>query len=167
MGASGWQVVAGLVAIAGLFFTIGGFIWGHGKGVGKNSQRWEQTTQVLQEVRNEFEGLQSSLNNCQKVSASNKASHNEKFAAGSAEQDKLRQALNDVHKALHAHEASQEVHTNSEWRQATISRMEIIYSNMDKRLQSFETNVGGRLGSLESTMHAFFNSGKGKPKNEA
>jgi chromosome segregation ATPase len=167
MGASGWQVVAGLIALAGLLFTISGFIWGHGKGAGKNAERWKQTTQVLQEFKAEFENLQDSLTNCQNASASTRASNQEKLQANKDETGQLRASLNEVHKALHSHEASQEVHTNGEWRQATISRMELIYKNMDDRLKSFESNLGGRLGAIEATLNAFFNSGKGKTKNEA
>jgi len=166
MGAGGWQVVAGLVAIAGLLFTIGGFIWGHGKGAGKNAQRWEQTTKVLQAFQDDFEALQDSLTNCQTASASNQASTKEKMENNKGDVKALQDDVKNLTGALHKHEASQDVHTNQEWRTSTIARMEMVFQNVDKRLSSFESNMGGRIGSLENKINGFFNSGNktGKEK---
>lgn len=167
MGVSGWEVVAGLVAVAGLLFTIAGFIWGHGKGAGKNSERWNQTTEMLQEFHSEFQKLQTSLKDCQTASATNRASSQERLQTNKDDVQQLRGVLNEMHHAQHMHEANQDIHTNGEWRQTTISRMEKIYSNIDKRLLSFENNFGGRLTSLENTFNNFFNAGTGKGKHEA
>lgn len=136
-------------AVAGFLFTVGGAVWGHGLGRGRNRTQLKAMAGTLLECSQKLEVVQKNFIECQRNSTDFRARAGVHTQETEREVQQLRITMAANAAQLLAHATDRGVHTDQEWRSTMISRLEAIAAGISTRLASFEGSISGRIGALE------------------
>lgn len=143
------------LAVAGLGFSTGTYVLGRASGYGRKTQKLESIEKSVGELKEEVGKINTNLIGCQNNSFLNRGQL-------SATVENLKSEIEFLKTKADDHLGDRDVHTDREWRDGTIDRLEKIASSIGGRIGTLELNITNQLGEIRSQIKNGHNGNGGK-----
>jgi uncharacterized coiled-coil protein SlyX len=144
--------VTAAAAFAGILFTVGGYLWGHGKGQGKQLRDLGDLAEKVSSCKSALTIMDNNFKGCQLASSSIGATSKTRLEEFKQQLARQEDELKKLDATITEHHMNRDIHTDYEWRHTIIGRFDSLEKALETRIETFQGAIMHRIETLEKTI---------------